>query len=104
MPGSAANEGGRRCPVGDDPSTLPAAGFTVADLCRRLKIGGDKVRAFIRRGELVAVNVAAVLASKPQWRITPESVDRFEKRRSSAPVPKVPRRRKRRELVDFYPD
>lgn len=79
-------------------------GYSVADLCVRWRIGADKVRAFLRKGELIAVNVAGSLASKPQWRITPESVELFERRRSSAPVPKVPRRRRRRCEIDFYPD
>jgi len=82
----------------------PVQGHSVADLCRRWKVGPDKVYSFLRRGELVGVNVAANLSGRPQWRITPESVELFEKRRSSAPPPKPPRRRRRRELIDFYPD
>jgi hypothetical protein len=78
-------------------------GYTVADLCKRWRIGADKVRAFLRRGELVAINVAASLSAKPQWRITPESVERFENRRTSAPAPKPPPRRKRSCGVDFFP-
>jgi hypothetical protein len=78
-------------------------GYTVADLCRRWKVGADKVRAFLRRGELVGVNVASSLSGKPQWRITPESVERFERRRTSAPPPPAPRRR-RRKCRDYYPD
>jgi hypothetical protein len=81
---------------------LSPAGFTVADLCRRWKIGGDKIRSFLRRGELVAVNVATNLSGRPQWRITPESVERFEQRRSSAPPPKPVRRRKRTPGIDYY--
>jgi hypothetical protein len=81
-----------------------AAGYSVSDLCRRWRIGADKVRAFLRRGELVGVNVATCLAARPQWRITPESVERFERRRSSAPLPKLPRRHRPAEEIDFYPD
>jgi excisionase family DNA binding protein len=77
-------------------------GYTVADLAKRLRIGRDKVRGFIQRGEIVAVNVAGTLAGKPQWRITAESVERFENRRSSAPTPTV--RRIKRAQVDYYPD
>jgi hypothetical protein len=84
----------------------PLSGYSVADLCRRWKIGADKIRGFLRRGELVAVNVAANLSGRPQWRITPESVERFEKRRSSAPpaARPTPRRRQQPGLIDFYPD
>jgi hypothetical protein len=79
-------------------------GFSVADLCRRWKIGPDKIHAFIRRGELMAVNVATNLAGRPQWRVTPESVEQFERRRTSAPPPKPLRRRRQPVLLDFYPD
>jgi hypothetical protein len=78
-------------------------GFTVADVARRYRVGEDKVRAWIRRGELVGVNVAANLSGKPQWRITPESVERFERRRSSEPPPKPPRRRRQTNVIDYYP-
>ena len=88
------------------PTTdIVPAGYSVADLCRRWKIGPDKIRAFLRRGELVGVNVATRLSGKPQWRITPESVERFERRRSSEPPPKPARRPRRRpDQIDFYPD
>jgi hypothetical protein len=72
----------------------------VADLARRWRIGEDKVRLFLRRGELIGVNVATDRAGKPQWRVTAESVRTFEERRSSAPPPRRARRR-RREQVDY---
>jgi len=78
-------------------------GYSVADLCRRWKVGADKVRSFLHRGELVGVNVATFLSAKPQWRITAESVERFEQRRSSAPPSKPSHHRKRSQLVDYYP-
>jgi hypothetical protein len=87
-----------------DTPTAAAAGYTVADLCRRWKVGKDKIRAFLRRGELIGVNVASTLAGRPQWRITRESVERFERRRSSEPTAKPPRRRKRIEMVDYFPE
>jgi hypothetical protein len=79
----------------------PLAGFTVADLCKRWRVGPDKIRAFLRRGELAAVNLATCLSAKPQWRITPESVAQFEQKRSSAPTPKAPRRRRPSATRDF---
>jgi hypothetical protein len=85
-------------------SEVSLQGFSVADLCRRWKVGADKIHAFLRRGELIGVNVATNLSARPQWRITWESVDLFEKRRSSAPPPKPPRRRRQSALVDYYPD
>ncbi len=86
------------------PGTLPQAdgGYRVADLCRRWKVGADKVHGFLRRGELVGVNVATNLCGRPQYRITQESVRLFEKRRSTAPPPKPQRRRP--AVKDYYPD
>jgi hypothetical protein len=79
-----------------------AAGFSVPDLCRRWKVGADKIHGFIHRGELVAVNLATDQAGRPQWRITRESVEAFERRRSSQPPPKAPRTRRRAPAsVDF---
>jgi hypothetical protein len=89
-------------PPADTPP--PLAGYSVADLCRRWKVGSEKVYGFIRRGELIAVNIAACLAGRPQWRVTVESVRQFERRRSSAPPPKPARRRKQTIAVDYYPD
>jgi hypothetical protein len=85
-------------------SDVPQGGYTVADLCRRWKVGADKIRGFLRRGELIGVNVATNLTGRPQWRITPESVERFEKRRTSAPPPKPQRRKRQPQLIDYYPD
>jgi hypothetical protein len=81
---------------------LPA-GFTVADLCLRWRIGADKIRGFLRRGELVGVNVATNLSARPQWRITRESVELFEQRRCSKPAPKPQRRRRRHDVIDYFP-
>jgi hypothetical protein len=78
-------------------------GFTIGDLCRRWRVGKSKVRAFILTGQLVGVNLAANVVGRPQWRITTESVERFEQRRSSTPPPKPARRRRRPPLVDYYP-
>lgn len=79
-------------------------GYSVADLCLRWKVGADKVHGFIRRGELVAINVATNLSARPQWRITPEAVELFERKRTSAPPPSPHRRRRKRTIVDYYPD
>jgi hypothetical protein len=79
------------------------AGYSVKNLSRRWKCGASKIHGFLRRGELIGFNIATNLSARPQWRITPESVEAFERRRSSAPPPKPPRRRKP-PVVDYYPD
>jgi excisionase family DNA binding protein len=85
------------------PETALARSFTVAEVAFRLRVGEDKVRAWVRRGELAAVNVAAALCGRPQLRITPEALALFEQQRSAALPPKLPRRRRRAIQVDYYP-
>jgi hypothetical protein len=87
----------------DADRQMALSAYTVADLEKRWRIGGDKIRLFIRRGDLAAVNVATNAFGKPQWRIPPEAVEKFEAMRSSVPTPK-PTKRKRTEGVDYYPD
>jgi hypothetical protein len=78
-------------------------GLTVRDVARRYRVGEDKVRAWIRRGELAAVNTAA-LCGRPRWVVSTEALAAFERRRTASPPPKPPRRRRRQALVDYYPD
>jgi Helix-turn-helix domain len=93
------------CPQSRSPAEAVPQGYSVKDLCRRWKVGQDKVYGFIRRGELVGVNVAANLSRRPQWRFTLKAVEDFERRRTSAPPPEPTRRRRRKvEEVDYYPD
>jgi transposase len=87
-----------------DATLLPAAGLTVRDVARRYRVGEDKVRGWVARGELAAVNTAAALCGKPRWVILPDALAAFEKRRAGGPVPKPKRRAKRPVQIDFYPD
>jgi hypothetical protein len=88
-----------------ETTTGAVSGYTVADLCARWRVGQDKVLGMIRRNELQAVNLATNLSGRPQWRITPEAVAEFERRRTSTPTPKAkPAKRRKREEVDFFPD
>jgi excisionase family DNA binding protein len=78
-------------------------GLTVSEVARRYRVGEDKVRAWIRKGELRAVNTAAVLCGRPRWVISEEALAEFERRRSSAPPAKPPTSRRRNVIKDFYP-
>jgi hypothetical protein len=79
-------------------------GLTVSDAARRYRVSPDKVRAWIRRGELHAINTAATLCGKPRWVIPPEALMQFEKGRCGGQVPKPQRQRRRQAQIDFYPD
>jgi hypothetical protein len=88
------------------PPDTAARGLTVLDVAARYRVSPDKVRSWIRRGELKALNVAASLCGKPQLRVTQENLLEFERLRSAAvPTPEAPRRRRRRVTrVDYFPD
>ncbi len=80
-------------------------GLTVLDVAKRFRVSPDKVRGWIRRGELLAVNTADNLYGRPRFIISPESLAAFERGRQAAtPTAPKPRRRKRTNLVDYYPD
>ena len=81
-----------------------AAGLTVADVARRYRVGEDKVRGWIRRGELAAVNTADRRCARPRFVVTMESLAAFERGRAAAEPPKATRQRKRAAEIDFYPD
>ena len=82
---------------------LPS-GLTVKDVAKRYRVGRDKVRGWINRGELMAINVAGALCGKARFVVLPEHLAAFEQRRAAAPPPKSPRQRKRPEFVDYFPD
>ena len=79
-------------------------GFTVREVARRYRVGEDKIRRWIARGELRTINTAAALCGKPRWVIPVEALEEFDRRRSaSAPAKPSPRRRKRTATLHFYP-
>lgn len=88
----------------DTPTLAPHAGLTVRQMALRYRVSPDKIRAWIGRGELPAINTAAALCGKPRWVILPDHLAQFERLRAGGPVPKPARRIKRRELVDYYSD
>jgi transposase len=81
------------------------AGLTVADVARRYRVSPDKVRAWIARGELKAVNTSTNLCGRPRWVISLDALAAFEKRRTGGPEP-TPKRTGRRPAAvkDYYPD
>jgi excisionase family DNA binding protein len=86
------------------PDAAPAGrGLTVSEVASRLRVSEDKVRGWIRRGELIAINVADSLLGKPRWTISHEALAAFENLRTSAPPPAPPRRRRKAVVEDFYP-
>jgi hypothetical protein len=86
------------------PDAIPGRGLTVADVARRYRVGEDKIRNWIASGQLRALNVASTLCGRRRWVVLPESLAEFEDQRAGGPpVKPAPRRRRRAELVDYFP-
>jgi hypothetical protein len=86
-------------------TAAPPRGYTVRDVSRRYRVSPEKVRAWIARGELLAINTASVMCGKPRWVVTAEALEQFERgRQTAAPPPKVVRHKRPKGTVDFYPD
>jgi hypothetical protein len=79
-------------------------GLTVRDVAARYRVSPDKIRAWIARGDLVAINTATTLVGKPRWVIPPDALAAFERRRAGGPVPKPAKRNRRTCEVDYYAD
>ena len=96
-------------PIDDGLSPQKAArresdGYTVPELARRYRVSEEKVRGWIRRGELAAINTASTRCGKPRFVVPPEALQAFEQSRSAA-MPKPAKKRKRLKVaVDYFPD
>jgi excisionase family DNA binding protein len=79
-------------------------GLTTADASKLLRVSEDKIRLWIKSGELSAINTASHRCRRPRFVILPEALQRFAEARSASPPPKPARRKKRTQEIDFYPD
>ena len=67
----------------------------------RLGIGIHTVLGWIRAGELAAINTSN--ATRPRWRILPEAIQQFERRRAAKPpTPPAPRRKKDPATTEYF--
>jgi hypothetical protein len=69
-----------------------------------LRVSPDQIRAWIKAGELGAVNTARRRCGRPRYVILPHHLADFTVKRSAAAPRPAPRRRRRREIKDYYPD
>lgn len=74
-----------------------------ADIAKALGVKLGKVHAWIRSGELPAVNTATRPDGRPRWRISPVDWEIFCSRRTSRPAVKpVTRRRDPANVIQFF--
>jgi excisionase family DNA binding protein len=88
-----------------DAEALPSRGQTPAEVARRLRVSRGRILAWIRSGELSAINTASARLRRPRYVILPEHLRAFTAARQVSPPPKSPpRRRRRSEEIDYYPE
>ena len=78
-----------------------AAYLTPPQLAEIYGVKPAKILAWISSGELAALNLAARGSSRPRYRISPEAIEQFERRRSAGPLPKQIRRRRPATIKEF---
>jgi len=87
------------------PDPLPR-GLTTVEFARQWRVSPGKVLAWIRRGELAAVNTAR-RNGRPRYIILPHHAAEFERRLravTETPTPQPRRRRRTTGLIDYFPD
>ena len=73
--------------------------LSTAQVAKRYRVGIHKILTLIARGEIDAVNVS-LSGRRPQWRIPPEAIEAFERRRSAQP--KTLARRKTKHQYRYF--
>jgi excisionase family DNA binding protein len=79
--------------------------LAVAQTAEHFGVSQHTVLAWIRAGDLAAINVGRTFGGKPRWRITEQSIAAFELLRSASTAPqpeRTPRRKSRAKVVEFY--
>ena len=78
--------------------------YSITDLTERYRVTEHTVLAWIKSGELKAINVGrSPKAKKPRWRISKGALEAFEELRSPiAPQPHTRRRSKKKNDVIMF--
>ncbi len=77
--------------------------LTPPDIGKRLRVKAEKVLAWIRCGELVAVNLAERRGGRPRWRVSSAALDDFLAARANrAPIKAARRRRRTLHVHEFF--
>lgn len=85
-----------RCPMSHADTAL-----TPPAIARRYGIHVSRVLAWIRSGQLAAINVGDG-TRRPRWRILPDALEAFERRRAAQPAAKATQRRKVDPTITQY--
>jgi hypothetical protein len=94
-------------PPGDTshtPADVTSRGHTPNELARILRVSPDQVRAWIKSGELGAIDTSRRRCGRPRFVVLPHHLAEWERRRSAAQPPKPARRKRPPAVIDYYPD
>lgn len=78
--------------------------ISVSDIARSRGVNESKVIAWIKSGELRAVNMATCAGRLPRWRISPADLEAFDAAREAVPQAPVTRRPRRKagHVVEYF--
>lgn len=80
-------------------------GYTTAEIARiMLRCSSDSIRTMIRSGKLGAINMRRTKSGKPKFIVMPEHLAAFVEANKVYVPPKPQRRRRPKDMIDFYPD
>lgn len=79
-------------------------GYTPREVSRLYRVSPEKVRGWIARGELRALNIGQNRCGKPRFVILPSYLSDFERGRQVFVPQPVKRRKRETGLIDYYPE
>lgn len=85
------------------PHDTPARGMTPPEVAALLRVSPDRVRAWIKSGDMAAINTASARCRRPRYVVLPHQLAEFATRRAAAAPASTRRRQKNRTQVDYYP-
>jgi excisionase family DNA binding protein len=86
-------------PRRDQAKAKAGASLTPPQLAKQLGVKPDKVRTWIKSGQLAATNVAKKPGGRPRYRISEAAIEEFERKRQGA-APPTPARKRRMKSDD----
>ena len=72
------------------------------EIAKRYGVDPHKIIQWIRRGELIAIDVSSTPGGRPRYRISPADLAIFEATRTAGPTPKAIRRRRKDPSVTKF--
>ena len=89
--------------LGREPKVVHerADSFSPPQLAEKLRVSPNKIHAWIKSGELRATNVSGKPGGRHRYRISLESLQAFERRRTVGVTPAIANRRRRKSAGDY---